>query len=230
MSDHATYRGPVPQGTPFTSHELLYLLSLNATAESDTTREHLRLGDPVEEGTQLYAAGAATLAVRGLLEQHGEDLVPKEEIQALTAVLTRGDRWVELGLLGREAAEGALFVAFRQFAAMLSANNLGIFTAVALESSDALAPSVVDVLRTFLTANQPGAVSVNVTDVQGKRRAVVHYGEDGRWQYGTDPENDDGTLTPHDIEGSDVDDYLTSLILGTPDVDGSTEGNGDAPH
>lgn len=214
MSEPTEFSGPTPVGTPFTSHELLYMLALNPSDAADTTRKHLRLGDPLEPGTPLYAAGATTLRIRGKLDTDGERLVPGEEVQALTAMLTKADRWVEIGLLDRQRVEGALLISAADYAGMLTANELGIFTVVALESAEVLPTAAARVVRGFLDRHQPAAASVNVTAAGAERRCVINHGEDGRWRIGTEPVQDDGNLTPADIEESEVDDFVISLVVG----------------
>lgn len=211
MTDETARQG----GTRLTTHELLYILSSNATDAANTTREHLRLGDAVKHGTPMYAAGATTLVVRGMAEQRGDRLLLRHDMHAFAALLTNADRWVEIGLLGQVTAEGALVVSAGTSAATLAANDLGMFTATTLEGSDAVGPHVVQMVRAFLAEHEPGGASIRVTDHLGERRCVVHHGEDGRWQYGTDPANDDGTLTAHDIDESDVDALVASVSVGT---------------
>lgn len=218
------------EGTTFTSHELLYLLALNDTEASAITRQHLRLGEPVEEGTRLYAAGAATLSLRGLLRQDGEDLVPSIDVQALTLMLTEGEHWVEVGMLAETAADGAVFVSAGGVAVALMARDLGKFTAAGLESADLVTPLTIQVVRKFLGEHYPGAVSVHATTANEKRQGLIHRTESGAWMFTTGIADDEGNMPWTDLDDGDIDPLIESLTARPPDdgpsVAPSSDGDG----
>lgn len=168
-----------------TDHEILALLSFGDGPGTAMSRRIFRL-EAFEDNALLTQAGATTLVVRGLAEVEGEDLVLKEPVATIGAILLAATEWLEIALV-TPAAESVVFgVGAPGGALMVNLDRRGTERFYPAEPGEGLLRGALAVARDYLQTapdGLPAAVSVT-RHVAGAdpRAAHLKAAEDGTFE------------------------------------------------
>jgi hypothetical protein len=168
-----------------TDHEILALLSFGNGPGTAMSRRIFRL-EAFADNALLTQAGTTTLVVRGLAEVDGEDLVLKEPVATIGAMLLAADEWLEIALV-TPAAESVVFgVGAPGGALMVNLDRRGTQRFYPAEPGEGLLRGALAVAGDYLQTapdGLPAAVSVT-RHVAGAEPRAAHLkaAEDGTFE------------------------------------------------
>ncbi|WP_460990720.1 hypothetical protein [Sinomonas soli] len=158
-----------------TDHEILALLSFGNGPGTAMSRRIFRL-EAFADNALLTQAGTTTLVVRGLAEVDGEDLVLKEPVATIGAILLAADEWLEIALVTPSAESVVFGVGAPGGALMVNLDRRGTQRFYPAEPGGGLLRGALAVARDYLQAapdGLPAAVSVT-RHVAGAEPRAAH--------------------------------------------------------
>jgi hypothetical protein len=168
-----------------TDHEILAVLAFGDGPGTVMSRRVFRL-EALEDHELLRQAGITTLVVRGLAEVDGEDLVLKEPVATIGAILLGASEWLEIALVTPSAESVVFGIGAPGGALMVNLDRRGTHRFYPAETGDALLSGALAVARRYLESapdGRPAAVSIT-RHVAGSepRSAHLKAAEDGTFE------------------------------------------------
>lgn len=197
---------------PFTSFELVALLTFQPGAAATQSAQSLRLAD-LQSSADARRAGLSSLLVRGLAVATDGQVAPVGNAGGVSGVLTRADRWVEVGVVRRDRTDAAVLAGVGGSGLLVSPRGLDTWDALPVRPGADLVDAGVDLARQGVedAGEQAVSVSVKVTTPAGSVAAAVHRDDAGTWRVATEPTDADGALTIRDDAPADADAALAAL-------------------
>ncbi|UTT58926.1 hypothetical protein [Cellulosimicrobium cellulans] len=197
---------------PFTSFELLALLTFNKGAAATQSAKSLRLADGLSS-PEARRAGLSSLIVRDLARAENGQVAPVGNAGGVSGVLTGADRWVEVGIVRRDRTDAAVLVGITGNGLLISPRGLDVWDVLPVKPGTELTDAGVDLARRGVqdAGDQPVSATVKVTTLDGSRAAAVHRDDAGVWRVATEPTGPDGALTIQDDVLADTDTALAAL-------------------
>ncbi len=197
---------------PFTSFELVALLTFQPGAAATQSAQSLRLAD-TQPSPEARRAGLSSLLVRGLAVATDGQVAPLGNAGGVSGVLTRADRWVEVGIVRRDRTDAAVLVGVGGSGLLVSPRGLDTWDVLPLRPGSDLLDGGLDLARRGIedAGDQPVSASLKVTTLDGSVAAAVHRDDAGTWRVATEPVDADGALTIRDETFPDADAALAAL-------------------
>jgi len=197
---------------PFTSFELVALLTFNPGAAATQSAKSLRLADGLPSA-EARRAGLSSLLVRELARTQDGQVAPVGNAGGVSGVLTGADRWVEVGIVRRDRTDAAVLVGITGNGLLISPRGLDVWDVLPVKPGTDLVSAGVDLARRGVldAGDEPVSATVKVTTLDGVVAAAVHRDDAGEWRIATEPTDADGALTIRDDAFADADAALTAL-------------------
>lgn len=160
-----------------TGAELAWLLSTAGTGAGTGVAE--TLGIPASK--DAADAGYASLAVRGLVEVDGDEVVITPAVAAVAKGLTQPTTLVQIGLAAQGVAEGAVLLGTDHVRFVISPRAAGCYDVAGLDASGDVADPLVAIGQVFLDAHNPGIAAYVAGD--DETWATLAAGSEGEWAY-----------------------------------------------
>ena len=205
MTDETPTDETLTDETPLrlTDHELLALLSMDATPSAIMSRDIFRLAH-VAGNELLEQAGITTLLVRNLAEVSGEDIVPVDKGAIVAAVVSSADEWLELALV-TPTTDHVLFTAGSDKGSiLLNLSRYGVHEVQPVDTASGMLALGVQLARHYLESGvegYPAAAMIKRHRLSGAPvTAHLKVGEDKSWTLAT---GEDGAEKTQMVDAAD---------------------------
>lgn len=202
--------------TIYTAYEIDFMLSLRPTEQGAITRDQVGLRSAPEEAQEFVTAAVTSgLRARGKVERSDDgQWLLGEEGQVIATALTAADRWLGIALAEGDAMRMAFVIKANEAILMLTQDELDSFIVSALPGAEQVPASVGEVISAFLSEGRDRTVSLRRTDIADPSETIplmFHVEEDGRWQAGHLPLDDEGVLTVSELPRDGVQESVRLL-------------------
>lgn len=202
--------------TIYTAYEIDFMLNLRPTAQGAITREQVGLRSAPEEAQEFVTAAVTSgLRARGKVERSDDgQWLLGEEGQVIATALTAADRWMGIALAEGDAMRMAFVIKANEAVLMLTQDELDSFIVSALPDAAQVPASVGEVVSAFLGEGRERTVSLRRTDGADSSATVplmFHVEEDGRWQVGHLPLDENGVLSVSELPREGVREAIRGL-------------------
>lgn len=216
MTETTTGVDAQDEPTIYTAYEIDFMLNLRPTAQGAITREQVGLRSAPEEAQEFVTAAVTSgLRARGKVERSDDgQWLLGEEGQVIATALTAADRWMGIALAEGDAMRMAFVIKANEAVLMLTQDELDSFIVSALPDVAQVPASVGEVVSAFLAEGRERTVSLRRTDGADPSATVplmFHVEEDGRWQVGHLPLDENGVLSVSELPREGVREAIRGL-------------------
>ncbi|MBD8078623.1 hypothetical protein [Cellulosimicrobium arenosum] len=199
---------------PLTTFELHALLSLREGPAAARSAQSLRLDTTGDAAAVSRRAGLASLLVRDLATISDGIITAQGNAGGVAGALTRGDRWVEIGIVRPSSTDAAVLVGTGIGGVMITPRGFDVWNVLPIGEGRDLVDAGVALARQGVEAsaeNAAVAASVKVSTVDSTRAASAHRDDDGTWKIATEPADAEGRLTVQEGTYPDLDAAFAAL-------------------
>lgn len=190
--------------------ELSYLLARYSGEPVERSRKMLMLSSSSSEVT---SAGVSSLVARDFIRVNGDDLDLVGPPAVLAHTLSTAVRWTQIGLVGDEQVDGALYVQSRDAAVIMQPRVLGTWFVLVQSPEVSAAEAIFSVISSFIDNSPAGAVFLGSETANGSDAVFVRRLGDDEWNLVVAPDDDDDAGVDGTVTESGLVERLGELLV-----------------